>query len=171
MDLKNNNISKMKYQSIYIVIALTFMFAPQVFGQSSNIKNATMVLQTRINLEIKPTVTLKKEVLNNNTSQHHIYYHAVKTQSFDTETQMKIKVRKPKESLPIKKVVPASKKVQENQQSPSTINVKEIKLVKSTTLNTQINPSIKVKKKGALIKNRSIENSNGDPVSRKINEK
>ena len=84
---------------------------------------------------------------------------------------MKIKVRKPKESLPIKKVVPASKKVQENQQSPSTINVKEIKLVKSTTLNTQINPSIKVKKKGALIKNRSIENSNGDPVSRKINEK
>ena len=50
MDLKNNNISKMKYQSIYIVIALTFMFATQVFGQSSNIKNDTMVLQTRINL-------------------------------------------------------------------------------------------------------------------------
>ena len=68
-------------------------------------------------------------------------------------------------------MVPASKKVQENQQSPSTISVKEIKLVKSTTLNTQINPSIKVKKKGTLIKNRIIENSNGDPVSRKINEK
>jgi len=170
MDLKNN-ISKMKYQSIYIVIALSCMFANQVFGQSTNIKDDTMVKQTRINLEIKPTVTLKKEVLNNSTSQHHIYYHAVKTQSFDTETQMKINVRKPKESLPIKKVVSASKKVQENQQSPSTINVKEIKLVKSTTLNTQINPSIKVKKKGTLIKNRSIENSNRDPVSRKINEK
>jgi hypothetical protein len=35
----------------------------------------------------------------------------------------------------------------------------------------QQSPSIKVKKKGTLIKNRSIENSNGDPVSRKINEK
>ncbi len=161
----------MKYQSIYIVIALTCMFATQVFGQSSNIKNDTMVLQTRINLEIKPTVTLKKEVLKDNKSQPHTYYHTVKTQSFDTETQMNITARKPKESLPIKKVVPVNKKVQRNQQSPSIINVKEIKLVKSTTLNTQINPSIKVKKKGALIKNRTIENNNGDPVSRKINEK
>ena len=52
MDLKNNNISKMKYQSIYIVIALTFMFATQVFGQSSNINNYTMVLQTECGLVI-----------------------------------------------------------------------------------------------------------------------
>ena len=170
MDLKNN-ISKMKYQSIYIVIALSCMFANQVFGQSTNIKDDTMVKQTRRNLEIKPTVTLKKEVLNDHTSQPHTYYHTVKTQSFDTETQMKIKVRKPKESLPTKKVTPVNKQIRENQQSPSKISVKEIQLVKSTTLNTQINPSIKVKKKGILIKNRTIESNNGDSGSGKINEK
>ena len=161
----------MKYQSIYIAIALTCMFRPQAFGQSVNIKDDTIAIQTRINLEIKPAVILKKDVLINNTPEPHTYYNAVKTQSFDTETQMKIEVRKPKESLLIKQISPVNKQVKENQKSDSIINVKEIKLVKSNTLNTQINPSIKVKKKSALIESRKIQNNNGDPELRKINEK
>ena len=68
-------------------------------------------------------------------------------------------------------MTPVNKQIWENQQSPSKINVKEIQLVKSTTLNTQINPSIKVKKKGVLNKNRTIESNNEDPGSGKINEK
>ena len=52
----------MKYQSIYIAIALTCMFRPQAFGQSVNIKDDTIAIQTRINLEIKPAVILKKDV-------------------------------------------------------------------------------------------------------------
>jgi len=146
---------KMKNNSIHIILTLICMFGTQVFGQS--IRNVHVVSQTKMNLEIKPTAILKKHVSNNSTPQAHTYYYqTAKSQSVDNNAQMKIKLREPKESLPLK--------------NASAINVKEIKLVKSPTLNTQMNPSIKDKKNGAPIKKPTTERQRY-PASRKINEK
>lgn len=160
----------MKYNSIHIIMTLICMFGTQVFGQSKSIKADTIVSQTRMNLEIEPTVILKKNVLNKNIPQSHTYYQTTKLQSVDKNVQMKIKVRKPKESLPLKTVSPINNPTMEKQRNTSTIIVKEIKLVKSPTINRQVNPAIKDKKDLAPITKPTMEKQKY-PASRKINEK
>ena len=166
-----NRVSKKTYQLIFLIIALTSILANNVIGQSVNKVLDTRVFKTNVTNDIKPSVELKGKLLEDNKNHPHTYYHSEKIQIFNSESQMKIKLRESHESVIINQTSPRNNQVINDKSKISGSGEIRIEHIKSTNVNTQISPSIKGKKSATTNNLKRMENNNSNPVSRKINEK
>ena len=166
-----NRVSKKTYQLICVIIALTSILANNVIGQSVNNVLDTSVFKINVTHDIKPSIELKGKLLENNKNQPHTYYHSEKTQIFNSDSQMKIKLRETHESVIINQTSPRNNQVINDKSKISGSGEIRIEHIKSRNVNTQISPSIRGKKSTTAKNVNRMENNNSNPVSRKINEK